>query len=139
MARALPIGFLLRGYESMVNNRQRLGTKGEDIAVLHLESKGYRVVGRNFRCRLGEIDIIARDGQFLVFIEVKTRRSLAFGDPTEAVTLKKQQQISRVAMYYIGQLRSPAGAVRFDVVSVIVPGNGNPKVDIIENAFDCCQ
>ena len=72
-------------------NKRIVGLKGEDIAAKYLEKHKYKVIERNFACRFGEIDIIAQDGKFIVFIEVKRRKSLKFGRPCEAVDLKKQQ------------------------------------------------
>ena len=77
------------------------GIIGEDYAISLLQSKGYRIVVRNFRCKIGEIDIIAEDGSTLVFVEVKTRRSLRYGSPEEAVTPHKIKKIKKVIDYYL--------------------------------------
>ena len=82
-------------------NQRRKGSEYEALAADYLQGIGYRIVERNFRCRSGEIDLIARDGEVLVFVEVKYRGSRRSGDPLEAVTERKQQTISRVAQYYM--------------------------------------
>jgi len=120
----------------MVNDRQQFGSRGEQLARQHLTAKGYTVVCSNYRCPLGEIDLIADDGRSLVFIEVKTRHSLRFGPPCAAVTRKKQQQIARVAQYYINVHGLEKQAARFDVVGILLDDNALPKIDHIVDAFD---
>ena len=78
-----------------MQNRRQIGTEEEALAAVFLKAQGYEILEQNFRCRLGEIDIIARDGSALVFIEVKYRRNAAYGTPAEAVNLRKQQKICR--------------------------------------------
>jgi putative endonuclease len=119
----------------MLNQRQRYGEAGEVLAARLLRKKGYRIIETNYRNQLGEIDIIARDGGTLVFVEVKTRRTGRFGAPKWAVTPRKQRKISMVALYYLkttGQIQAKA---RFDVVSIRSAPLG-PEVEIIRNAFD---
>lgn len=118
------------------NNRQ-IGDKKEKFVCEWLETQGYRIVERNFRCRSGEIDIVAREGAYLVFIEVKYRRGAECGDPSEAVDRRKQQTISRVALFYL--LRhgyAENTPVRFDVVSV--SGGSDMEVHLFRNAFEYC-
>ena len=104
----------------------------ERLAAKYLVSKGYAILEMNFRSRRGEIDIIARDPEYLVFIEVKYRRNLSAGFPEEAVTLKKQQIISRTADYYIIRHGIPEGTpCRFDVISIL-----GDRVRHYENAFE---
>ncbi len=112
-----------------------LGERGENVAARHLRNKGYRIITRNFRCELGEIDIIARDGKTLVFVEVKTR---AYDDPTpeEQVNLGKQQTITKVAKLYLSRYGIPQPAARFDVVAVVWPAGQNPIIRHEEAAFD---
>ena len=114
----------------------RIGTgrTGEELAVCYLKNQGYTIVERNYRMRIGEIDIIARDGECLVFIEVKTRRSSRFGSPFEAVDFRKQQQISRVALAFMIQNQCGEVPVRFDVVGVHL--EKSPRVELIKNAFE---
>ena len=102
-----------------------LGRNGEDLACKYLQAKGYKILKRNFRCRrFGEIDIVASKAEVLSFIEVKTRASLRYGMPAEAVTLAKQRKIYRVAQYYLQceGLTSRIPMLSFDVVEIIVEG-----------------
>lgn len=117
-------------------NHLSLGKRGEEIACCHLLKNGYRILRRNYRTRLGEIDIIAEEKGTLVFVEVKTRRSHSFGGPFEAVGQEKCRQISRVALQYLekeGKQNQPA---RFDVVGVMLPQDSQPQIETIKNAFD---
>jgi putative endonuclease len=113
----------------------KIGAQGEEIAARFLLSKKYEILDRNYRCRHGEIDIIARRKNVLIFIEVKTRRSCAFGSPLEAVSLKKQRSISSVAQAYLQHNRLSSSAARFDVIAVLL-GSGTPEIEHIENAFE---
>lgn len=118
--------------------RQILGKRGEVEAERALKRDGYRIVERNYRCKYGEIDIIATDGNVLVFIEVKTRSSKAFGTPGEAVDRRKQGRIVRSSMEYLSSVwRGAEPLSRFDVVSVEKePGAGEKlKAEIIKDAF----
>lgn len=98
--------------------RQNLGRLGERLAGDALEARGYRIIERNFRCRSGEIDLVAEEGQDLVFVEVKTRRGTAFGLPEEAVNNRKALKIQEVACYYLDQHNLPDCSWRIDVVAV---------------------
>lgn len=119
----------------MSNDRIALGKKGEETAVKYLKKKRYRIIERNFRCRQGEIDIIALHQRSTVFIEVKTRTDDSFGLPQEAVDYRKQKQIIRCARNYIKYKRLPEeGRFRFDVVGVDVCGK-KPVVTLIPDAF----
>lgn len=113
-----------------------LGKEGEDIAVDFLAKSGYRIVQRNYKNKLGEVDIIARDKGTLAFIEVKTRTSLAFGYPQEAITAAKQRQLNKVALSYLKQYNLLQSSARFDIVSILLDnGHRAPEVSIIKNAF----
>jgi putative endonuclease len=102
-----------------------------------LERHGYRIVARNFRCRMGEIDIVAREAGYLVFIEVKYRSSPGSGTGEEAVNWRKQQTISRVALYYLRRMGYRQEVpVRFDVVAV--SGEKELTIHLYQNAFDFC-
>ena len=103
----------------MLNNRQRLGKSGEETIVKYLKKNGYLIIIKNYRCKLGEIDIIAKDGSDLVFIEVKTRSGLSYGSPAEAVNRRKQRQISRAAQYYLAEQQLFDSPARFDVISLL--------------------
>jgi len=98
--------------------RQKLGSIGERLAAETLRQRGYRILEYNFRCRHGEIDLIAEDEHDLVFVEVKTRRGTAFGLPEEAVTLSKRRKLVEVASYYLDLHAQSDRAWRIDVVAV---------------------
>ncbi len=113
-----------------------LGESGEQLAVEFLSSKGYKILERNFKSKLGEIDIVAKDKKTICFIEVKTRSNLEKGLPQESITMRKQHQISKTALSYLkfkGLINSKA---RFDVVSIIKSGEAAPSIDLIKNAFE---
>ncbi len=109
-----------------------LGAKGEDIAEKYLKKKGYRIVERNYRCRLGEIDIIALDGRSLVFIEVKTRRNQNYGRPCEAVNAVKVRHIQRTAACYTSLSRIRYENLRIDVIEILMKDE-TPYIHHIEN------
>jgi putative endonuclease len=98
--------------------RQRLGRTGERLAAAALTGRGYRILERNFRCCYGEIDLVAEDELDLVFVEVKTRRGIAYGQPEEAVTLHKQRKLLEVATYYLDLHTCSDRSWRIDVVAV---------------------
>ena len=100
------------------NARQLLGRKGEQMAANALCERGYRMVEHNFRCRYGEIDLIAEEKDDLVFVEVKTRRGTAFGRPEEAVTLTKRRKLVKVASYYLDLHNAGDRSWRIDVVAI---------------------
>lgn len=111
------------------------GRKGETIAEAFLKKNGYRIVETNYRCPFGEIDIIARDQEELVFIEVKTRKSKALGYPEQAVDRKKQKKMSQLALWYLQYKNMNDVKARFDVVAVIM-SKSEPEIRLIQNAFD---
>jgi putative endonuclease len=117
-----------------MDNRRSLGDKGEDLAVATLKKRGYKVLERNYRTPLGEIDLIARHQKVLVFIEVKTRTSARFGAGQEAVHYGKQARYRKLADYYVKQKRLGEIAVRFDVVGILWQ-DGKPQIEVIEGAF----
>ena len=108
---------------------------GEVLAVRRLKKAGYKIIETNYRTRLGEIDIIAKDKDTIVFVEVKSRRSVHFGNPKQAITLQKQKKISMVALYYLKTTDQSTARARFDVVTVI-SNRDKPQVEIIKNAFE---
>jgi len=122
----------------MADKRQKLGKSGERIASAYLQKNGYIILSKNYRRKCGEIDIIARQGDYLVFIEVKTRTTTSHGHPLEAVTQRKQKQISKVAQYYLAENNLFDTAARFDVVAVTILNNGRIQVELIPSAFDLC-
>jgi putative endonuclease len=112
-----------------------LGRRGEDLAARHLRRNGYKVLYRNYRApRGGEIDIVCRHGATLVFVEVKTRTTREFGDPSEAVNKAKQKLITRGALSWLRLLHNPEVLFRFDIVEVIITAD-NVEIQILENAF----
>jgi putative endonuclease len=112
-----------------------LGDRGENLAAKHLREKGYRILNRNFKTPMGEIDIIARDGKTLVFVEVKTR---AYDEPSpeEQVNHEKQHQITKAARFYLSRYGSPQPPARFDVVAIVWSKSAAPVVRHIEGAFE---
>jgi len=119
----------------MRNRQQKSGEKGEAIAVRHLKKNGYKIIETNYRIQLGEIDVIAKDKDTIVFVEVKARRSVHFGSPKGAVTTQKQKKISTVALYYLKATNQITAKARFDVVAVNL-NRDKPRVEIIKNAFE---
>ena len=119
----------------MLNHRQQFGVKGETIAARHLKKKGYKILDRNYRTKLGEIDIVARDKDTIVFVEVKARRSNQYGSPKWAVTPKKQRKISMAALFYLKETKQIRAKARFDVVSITAIEE-EPRIEIIKNAFE---
>ncbi len=119
----------------MSKSRINLGKRGEDLATVYLIEKGFQIVVRNYRQKSGEVDIIAIDKKTLVFIEVKTRSSLLFGQPFEAVTTNKQAQLRRIALDYMTRNKIKNQAARFDVVSILIEKNKNPEIEHLQNCF----
>ena len=117
-----------------MDNRRSLGNRGEDLAAAALKKQGYKVLERNYRTPLGEIDLIARHQGVLVFIEVKTRTSARFGVGQEAVHYGKQARYRKLADYYLKKKRLGEIAVRFDVVGILWQ-DGKPQVEGIQGAF----
>lgn len=112
-----------------------IGQRGEDDAVEFLRKKGYRIVHRNYVTPLGEADIVARDRDAIVFVEVKARKSDRFGQPFEAVGPRKQERIRRIALYFLKQNRLEA-PVRFEVVSLLYR-DGRPEITHVTDDFGC--
>lgn len=115
-------------------NHIALGNIGENAAVDFLRKMGYEILDRNFRCKLGEIDIIAKNKKLLVFVEVKTRRNKLYGMPAEAVTYAKQQKIINTALYYLNGAGLSNPEVRFDVIEILYSEQGI-QCNHIVNAF----
>ena len=126
----------------MTTRSQQFGEKSESVAVNCLKKQGYRIIELNYRTKLGEIDIIAKQGGSLVFIEVKARKSSRFGRPELAVTPKKQRKISMVALYYLKSTKQSNAKARFDVVAINSVNSAKakakegPSIKIIKNAFE---
>ena len=113
-------------------NRRKEGADYENLVAEELKSQGYEILEKNYRCRIGEIDLIAKEGETLVFVEVKYRRNDKMGDPKEAVDQKKQKKISMTASYYLmrecGRMDNPC---RFDVAAVL-----GEQIEVVKNAFE---
>jgi TIGR00252 family protein len=120
----------------MISQNRNIGHWGEDYAADYIEGLGYVILCRNFRCKCGEIDIIAKEKNYIIFIEVKTRYSTRFGIPVEAVTPSKQFKICKTAQYYIMKYNPSTYFYRFDIIEVCADYNSNSiAVNIIKNAF----
>lgn len=115
-------------------NNRKTGQIYEDKAVEYLKGRGYRILEQNFRIRTGEIDIIAMEGEIIVFVEVKYRENSGLGDPLEAVNPHKQRRISRTALYYCACHGTGDRECRFDVIGFL----GDGRMEHIRNAFDFC-
>jgi putative endonuclease len=115
--------------------RKDKGDRGEDRAAAFLRKEGYRILERNYRCPLGEMDIIARDGKTIVFIEVKTRSSDRFGSPQAAIGPQKQRRMTAIALCYLKGQGWLGVSARFDVAAVSL-GEGGEKITLYRNAFD---
>ena len=113
-------------------NRRKEGAYYENLVAEYLQTQGYEILEKNYRCRIGEIDLIAKEGETLVFVEVKYRRNDKMGDPKEAVDQKKQKKISMTASYYLmrecGRMDIPC---RFDVAAVL-----GDQIEVVKNAFE---
>ena len=119
----------------MSKNHIFLGELGEGVAVQLLKEQGYKIWKRNYKTKLGEIDIIAKDKDTVCFIEVKTRHSDKFGSPEESISESKQKKIARVALLFLKEMKLLDKKARFDVVSVVY-SKGEPQPDLIKNAFE---
>lgn len=119
----------------MTRERLELGKFGETLALKKIKRLGYKKIVRNYRCPLGEVDLIAWDGDTLVFIEIKTRKGRSTDYAKEAVNARKKRQISKVALAYMKSNDYSDAKARFDVVAVCV-GRGKPEIEVIKNAFE---
>jgi putative endonuclease len=119
----------------MSKKKKRIGDIGEDIAASLLQKKGYKIIERNYRFGHGEIDIIAKDGNTLVFVEVKTRNNLEFGMPESAITKSKQKQVKRIAECYLFEKKIDDTECRIDVVAILLKKDNPPLINHIINAF----
>lgn len=115
--------------------RSRVGRSAEIAAAAELGRRGYRIVGSNYRCRYGEIDLIARDGDCLVFVEVRCRRAGSIVSPAESITSIKQQKLITTAQYYLDQYKLHDVGCRFDVVEVVIDSGRMSVSDVIKDAF----
>lgn len=118
-----------------------LGKLGEKWAAKYLRHQGYKILVRGFRSRSGEIDLVARDKDWIVFVEVKTRSSEEFGHPSEAIDKRKQRHVSKVALDYLRMLNNPPVRFRFDIVEILASDADEEPDDIrlYQNAFDLTE
>lgn len=120
----------------MSQERVSTGKQGELLAQEYIRQQGYVLLEKNFRCKLGEIDLIARDQHIVVFLEVRTKTSAAYGPAYNSVTPHKQRQVKRVALFYIAQHNLVNTQFRFDVIGILLNRqNGEHKLEHIQNAF----
>ena len=119
----------------MQDKRQQFGKRSENLAVWYLKKNGYKIMEQNYRTQLGEIDIIAKKKKTIVFVEVKSRKSIRYGNPKWAVTPQKQRKISMVALQYLKSIRQTDARARFDVVA-ITSNRDEPQIEIVKNAFE---
>ena len=113
----------------------RLGERGENMAAKFLTQAGYRILQRNYRCGVGEIDIVARQGRTLVFVEVKTRAD-AESRPEDQVNTEKQHQITKAASLYLNRFGHPQPPARFDVIAIVWPEGREPQIEHHQDAFE---
>ncbi len=119
----------------MGTEKKELGKKGEDLAVRFLKKRGYQIIQRNYTCKMGEMDVIAKEKDTLVFIEVKTRTSTTFGPPQLSVHFSKQNQLSKVALHFLKEKNLSDIRARFDVVAILLGPKGE-EIELIRDAFD---
>ncbi|NWG04278.1 MAG: YraN family protein [Syntrophaceae bacterium] len=117
--------------------KKELGKRGEEIALQFLKKKGYRIIERNYVCKMGEMDMIGKEKDTLVFIEVKTRATTEFGPPQLAVHASKQRQLSKVALNYLNEKKLKEVKARFDVVAILLGPLGE-EIELIKDAFELC-
>ena len=119
-----------------VQTKKEIGLLGEEIAADFLRRKGYRLLERNIRIGRGEIDLVALDGETLVFVEVKTRKGLRYGHPSESITPRKRRQLSKLALLYLQRRDISDVSCRFDIISILLTSRGEARVEHIKNAFE---
>lgn len=115
--------------------KDELGRRGEALAAAFLIEGGYRILERNWRCGQGEIDIVARHGDELVFVEVKTRSSVLYGHPFEAITAPKLARLRRLAAAWCQQNRGASSVLRIDAIAVIAPRGASPQIEHLKRVF----
>jgi putative endonuclease len=116
--------------------RQQLGAKSEKLAARYLRRRGLRILEMNHRCRIGEIDIVAKEGETVVFVEVKSKTSRERGRPEEMITAAKRRKLTDLASAYLGRRGRRRGSARFDVVTILWGPGGEKTLKYYRNAFD---
>lgn len=119
----------------MAKTTRDIGNNGEDIAAAYLESKDWIILDRNYFFEKAEVDIVATDRNYIVFVEVKTRSGTYFGRPEEYVTPEKEKNIKKAAEAWIYERKMETAVVRFDIISVVQKGNEVPEITHFEDAF----
>jgi putative endonuclease len=120
----------------MPSSYQQKGSRAELLAQNYLSLKGYTIIAKNYRSRLGEIDIIAKESGKIIFIEVKAKYSARFGSPKWAVTHQKQKKLSILALEYLKRTGQSHAKARFDVIAIVYPKNSPPQIELVKNAFE---
>jgi putative endonuclease len=120
----------------MPSSYQQKGTRAERLAQNYLSLKGYTILAKNYRSRLGEIDIIAKESGKIVFIEVKAKYSMRFGSPKWAVTYQKQKKLSILALEYLKSTGQSQAEARFDVIAIVYLKDSPPQIELVKNAFE---
>jgi putative endonuclease len=119
----------------LTRERLNLGSYGEELALKKIKKLGYKKIIRNYRCPLGEVDLVARDGDCLVFIEIKTRKGKSIAYAKEAVDARKRRQLSKVALSYMKSNQCNDVKARFDVVAITID-QGQTNIEVIQDAFE---
>ncbi len=121
----------------MSESRQQLGVRGERVAERFLRRAGMKTLARRYRTPVGELDLIMRERDTLVFVEVKTRTDRIWSDPQDAVNATKQRRMARIARWYLRKKHCEDAPCRFDIVAVIIPADGEPEITHFPDAFVC--
>lgn len=119
-------------HPTQVSHNQSLGARGETIAAAYLEGLGYRILERNWRTRAGELDLIVRDGQTLVAVEVKTRSGVGYGNPLEAITALKMSRLRRLLLEWVRHSGMHGTRLRVDAVGITIRHDGRPRIDHLQ-------
>ncbi|MFQ5591113.1 MAG: YraN family protein [Phycisphaerae bacterium] len=117
------------------DQRQRLGRRGERLVARYLQRRRHKILARNYRCDMGEIDLISADGDTIVFVEIKTRSSRELQDPQETIGSAKWRRVERAARHFLASCDGAGHPCRFDFVSVVWPPHGSPEIEHVEDAF----
>ncbi len=117
------------------NSTRQKGKMGEDIACRYLEEKGFTILDRNYKFEHAELDIVAYQGRFIIFVEVKTRSSKSFGEPEESIDEKKKEKLLHVAEAWMYERRMTGAPARFDVISIVYPATSKEEIRHYEEAF----
>ena len=120
---------------TLLSQNKPMGDQGERMAAEHLERAGWTVLARNFRVGHREVDLVARRGEVVAFVEVKTRAGLGYGHPLEAITARKRREIQFVAQMWVDRHGRPGDLYRYDAIAVLLPTGGPPRIEHVEDAW----